>query len=385
MSHPALSPVQVGSLELSNRTVVAPMSRVSTRGDGLATAQMVAYYARFARGGFGLVVTEGTYTDPWHSQAYPNQPAITTAAHVAAWRTVTDAVHAAGGRIVLQLMHAGALVQQQDGGTVPIAPSAVAPRGAKMPAYGGGDGPFALPQAADLVQIRQAVEGFAASAARAVEAGFDGVEIHGANGYLIDQFLTTYTNVRDDEYGGTVEDRVRFAVEVVRAVREATTPDFVVGIRLSQTKVNDLDYRWPGGAAEAETIFRAVAKAGVDYLHLASEGRDWLDTATLDTGVTNTRLAREITGLPVIANGGMHTEAQARSVLAEGHADLVALGRGALSNPDWPVRLVTGAEFVPFDHAMLRPDVTLATQARWERSHAIPGLPRLPGLPGLPD
>jgi 2,4-dienoyl-CoA reductase-like NADH-dependent reductase (Old Yellow Enzyme family) len=328
---------------------------------------MARYYSRFAAGGFSLIITEGTYTDHKYSQAYRNQPAIVTAQQVDGWRAVTESVHAAGSRLVLQLMHAGALVQDNHHRTTTIAPSTVAPQGAKMPAYGG-DGPFALPTAATHGDISEAIEGFAASAAQAQVAGFDAVEVHGANGYLIDQFLTSYTNLREDQYGGDPERRTRFAAEVLRAIREAVGPDFPVGIRLSQTKVNDLDYRWPGGAAEAETIFRAVTDAGADYLHLASEGRDWLHTATLDTGVTVTALARDVTGLPIIANGGMHVLTLARSVLADNHADLVALGRGALANPDWPLRLAHDGQLTEFDSTMLKPDVTLDSQRAWEQA-----------------
>lgn len=362
--HPVLSEARIGDLRLRNRAAVAPMSRVSTAGDGVPTTAMAEYYARFAAGGFGLVVTEGTYTDQRFSQAYPDQPGIVTAEQVEGWRRVTDAVHAAGGSVALQLMHAGALVQGNRHSDRTIAPSAVLPKGAKMPAYGGGAGPFAMPDPASRADIRDLVAGFASAAGQARAAGFDAVEIHGANGYLIDQFLTGYTNLRDDEYGGDPAGRVRFAVEVIAAVRAAVGAEFPVGIRLSQTKVNDFGYRW-SGVAEAETIFRAVADAGVDYLHLASEGRDWYDTATLDTGETITRLARHVTGLPVLVNGGMHAPDLARTVLDEGHADMVALGRGALANPDWPLVIAAGERPVEFDRALLSPDVTLGSQASW--------------------
>ncbi|MCX0269601.1 NADH:flavin oxidoreductase [Nocardia zapadnayensis] len=364
--HPVLSEVRIGALRLRNRAVVAPMSRVSTAGDGVPTDAMAEYYAEFAAGGFGLITTEGTYIDAEFSQAYPDQPGIVTERQIEAWRVVTDAVHAAGGVIALQLMHAGALVQGNRHGDRSIAPSAVQPLGAKMAAYGG-EGPFALPEAAARADIRRIVGGFGAAAERARAAGFDAVEIHGANGYLIDQFLTAYTNQRDDEYGGDPAGRVRFAVEVVRAVRAAVGPEFAVGLRLSQTKVNDFGYRW-SGAGEAETIFRAVGTAGVDYLHLASEGRDWYDTAVLDSGETVTRLARSVAGLPVIANGGMHGPELARTVLEEGHADLVALGRGALANPDWPRVIAAGERPAAFDRGMLDPVVTLAGQRSWARA-----------------
>jgi 2,4-dienoyl-CoA reductase-like NADH-dependent reductase (Old Yellow Enzyme family) len=366
-NYPVLTPVRIRGLELPNRAVVAPMSRVSTSGDGVPTGPMAEYYAHFAAGGFGLIISEGTYLDHQHSQAYPNQPAIVTEEQVAGWRAVTEAVHAAGAKIMLQLMHAGALVQHNHHRRTAIAPSAVDPKGTKMPAYGG-DGPFARPAAATMSDISGVVAGFAASAARARAAGFDGVEVHGANGYLIDQFLTTYTNLRDDAYGGDARRRVRLAAEILSAVRHAVGPEYPVGIRLSQTKVNDLDYRWPGGVREAETIFGAVADAGVDFIHLASEGRDWLDTATMENDVTITRVARDVTGLPVIANGGMHDPGQARHVLDGGHADLVALGRGALANPDWPRRIAGERHIEEFDSTILKPDVTLDTQARWRHA-----------------
>lgn len=382
--HPVLSEVRLGALRLRNRAVVAPMSRVSTAGDGVPTAAMAEYYTRFAAGGFGLITTEGTYTDAEFSQAYPDQPGIVTGRQIEGWRAVTGAVHAAGGAIALQLMHAGALLQgnRHSGGS--IAPSAVQPKGVKMSSYGGGDGPFAVPVAATHADIRRILGGFAAAAERARLAGFDAVEIHGANGYLIDQFLTDYTNRRDDEYGGDPAGRVRFAVEVVEAVRAAVGPKFPVGLRLSQTKVNDSAYRW-SGAAEAATIFRAVGAAGVDYLHLASEGRDWSETAVLDTGDTITRVARSVTGLPVIANGGMHGPDLARTVLDDGHADLVALGRGALANPDWPQVVAEGYRPVEFDRAMLAAGVTLDGQRSWEeaRNGEIPVVNGNPhGAPG---
>ncbi|GGL23245.1 oxidoreductase [Nocardia jinanensis] len=365
--HSVLAATRIGGLRLRNRAVVAPMSRVSTEGDGVPTADMAEYYARFAAGGFGLITTEGTYIDAEFSQSYSGQPGIVTAPQLDGWREVTARVHVAGGSIALQLMHGGALVQENPFRDRTLAPSAVQPKGVQMPAYGG-TGPFALPEEATRADIRAIIAGFGAAAERARSVGFDAVEIHGANGYLIDQFLTDYTNLRGDEYGGAVERRIRFVVEVVRSVRAAVGAEFLVGLRLSQTKVNDFDHRW-SGAAEAATIFRAVAAAGVDYLHLASEGRDWYDTAVLDTGETITRLARTITGLPVIANGGMHAPGLARTVLDDGHADLVALGRGALANPDWPRMIADGADPVEFDRAMLQPEVTLAQQRSWEHAH----------------
>nr|PZN42543.1 MAG: NADH:flavin oxidoreductase [Actinomycetota bacterium] len=366
-AHPALRPGRIGELRTANLLAVSPMTRVSATADGTPTEQMADYYAEFARGGFGLVITEGTYTDAAYSQGYFNQPGIVTDRHVAGWREVTGRVHAAGAPIVLQLMHAGALSQGNRHRDHTAGPSPVRPRGEMMPEYGG-HGPWPVPKEMDEAAIAEAVRGFADSAVRARRAGFDGVEVHAANGYLLDQFLTDYTNQRADRYGGPIAHRVRLAAEVVAAIRAAVGPDWCVGVRLSQTKVNDFTYRWPGGAKDAETVFAALAEAGASYLHIASEGRDWIETARLGDGETITRLARRVTGLPVIANGGMHEPERAARVLAEGHADLLSIGRGALANPDLPRLLAAGEAPRAFDPAMLEPFATLDNARRWRQA-----------------
>lgn len=244
-AHPALEPFGLGSLPLRNRFAVAPMTRVSATPEGVPTAQMSEYYREYAAGGFGLIVTEGVYTDATHSQGYFGQPGMVTAAQIAGWRAVTDSAHEAGAAIVAQLMHAGAISQGNTLGFETIGPSAVVPRGQMMADYGGAGGPWSAPREMTVRDIDQVVTGFAVAAANARDAGFDGVEIHGANGYLLDQFLTDYTNLRTDEYGGPVRNRVRLIAQVLAAVRDAVG-DFPVGVRLSQTKVNDFTYRWPG-------------------------------------------------------------------------------------------------------------------------------------------
>jgi 2,4-dienoyl-CoA reductase-like NADH-dependent reductase (Old Yellow Enzyme family) len=361
--HPALLPTKIGRFALTNRLAVAPMSRVSAQPDGTPTDEMTDYYAQFTRGGFGLVITEGTYTDTSHSQGYVNQPGLATDAHVDGWSRVTDAVHAAGTPIFAQLMHAGALSQGNSYGAETIAPSAIAPIGQMLEEYGG-SGRWPAPREMRPADLDFAVAGFADAAARACAAGFDGVEVHAANGYLLDQFLTVYTNSRTDEYGGTVQNRVRLTARVVAEIRGRVGDDFVIGVRLSQTKVNDLKYRWPGEARDAEAIFSAVAGAGADYLHIASEGRNFIDTGRFSDGRTVTSVARTLTGLPVIANGGMHDMRQAADVL-DSHADLLSIGRGALANPDLPARLAQGVALDPFDHAMLSPMATISNARSW--------------------
>ncbi|MDH6193637.1 2,4-dienoyl-CoA reductase-like NADH-dependent reductase (Old Yellow Enzyme family) [Mycobacterium frederiksbergense] len=364
MPHPALTTVQIGVLGLANRLAVAPMTRVSAGSDGTPTEAMADYYAEFARGGFGLVITEGTYTDTTHSQGYLNQPGLAADRHVTGWRRVADAVHASGTPIVAQLMHAGALSQGNSYGAGTIAPSDVRPRGAMLEEYGG-SGAWPTPRTMSSGDIEGVVGGFVAAAERARAADFDGVEIHAANGYLLDQFLTTYTNTRTDEYGGSVASRIRLTARVAVAIRTRLGADFLIGVRLSQTKINDFGYRWPGGADDAQVIFAALRDAGVDYVHIASEGRDFIDTARFSDGRTITAVARQVTGLPVMANGGMHDHMQAADVLDGGHADLLSLGRGALANPDLPQRLSAGERLDSFDHAMLSPMATIANARSW--------------------
>jgi 2,4-dienoyl-CoA reductase-like NADH-dependent reductase (Old Yellow Enzyme family) len=362
--HPALQPAKMGDIELANRFAVAPMSRVSAEADGTPTDEMTDYYAHFARGGFGLVITEGTYTDTTHSQGYLNQPGLATERHIDGWRRVTDAVHATGTPIFAQLMHAGALSQGNPYAAEAIAPSAIAPIGQMLEEYGG-SGRWPVPREMTASDIDFAVAGFVDAATRAQSAGFDGVEVHAANGYLLDQFLTVYTNARTDEYGGNVANRIRLTARIVAEIRDRVGSEFVIGVRLSQTKVNDLKYRWPGGAQDAEVIFAAVADAGADYLHIASEGRNFIDTARFPDGRTITSVAKQVTGVPVIANGGMHDMRQAADVLDDRHADLLSIGRGALANPDLPARLAGDVELAPFDHAMLSPMATISNARSW--------------------
>ncbi|MFJ6650984.1 tRNA-dihydrouridine synthase [Streptomyces sp. NPDC091290] len=368
--HPALEPVTLAGAKLANRLAVAPMTRVSASEDGTPTEAMARYYASFSSGGFGLVITEGTYTDTQYSQGYFYQPGIVTEAHIEAWRPVAESIHAGGARAIMQLMHAGALSQGNWYRTDTAGPSAVPPKGQMMPEYGG-SGEWPTPLAMSVDHIETAVQGFVSAAENARRAGFDGVEVHAANGYLLDQFLTDYTNLRTDSYGGPVANRIKLTARVVEAIRaRISDEDFVVGVRLSQTKVNDFQYRW-AGSDDARVVFTSLADAGAGYLHIASEGRDWIETARLDDGDTITALAKKVTGLPVIANGGMHDLKQAAQLLEGGHADVLSLGRGALANPDLPNRVAGGHELETFDHAMLQPRASLDNAEQWRsETHA---------------
>jgi 2,4-dienoyl-CoA reductase-like NADH-dependent reductase (Old Yellow Enzyme family) len=363
-----LEPIKIGSVEVANRAVVAPMSRVSTAGDGVPTESMAEYYREYADGGFGLIVAEGTYTDTLYAQAYPGQPAIVTDEQVRAWRNVVEGVHQVGVPIVLQLMHAGPLVQVNTHRDGCIGPSAVRPVGRMLRGYGGNQGSYLVPREMNDEDIEDVLAGIGTSAQRAEEAGFDGVEIHAANGYLFDQFMTRYANLREDRYGGSPENRARLAADAVRRARKCTGPNFIVGIRISQAKVNDVTYRWQD-VSEATALMQTISAAEPSYVHVASEGVSWAETSYLTPSVTTTGLARDVFGVPVIANGGLGDPRTAAQLLDEGHADLISLGESALANPDWPKRVANGSKMRAFDKDMLSPEVTVENTQRWRRQN----------------
>lgn len=341
----------IGKLKLKNRIAVAPMTRVSATEDGRPTEDMVRYYARFARGGFGLLITEGVYPDQAHSQGYLYQPGIANDTQANAWRTVAQAVHEEGASIFMQLMHAGALSQGNNWTTETIGPSDVQPVGEQMGFYRG-EGAYPMPREMTADEISQLIHDFAAAASRAQAAGFDGVEIHGANGYILDQFLTDYTNARTDEYGGATANRVRLLVEVSQAVRRAVGSDFPVGIRISQGKVNDFKHKWANGEEDARIIFGQLATAGLDYIHVTEHDAT---KPAFETGPTLAELAKRHAGLPVIANGQLEDPGKAAALLADGAADVVALAKGALSNREWPHRVMQGEALAAFDGGVLQP------------------------------
>jgi 2,4-dienoyl-CoA reductase-like NADH-dependent reductase (Old Yellow Enzyme family) len=318
---------------------------------------MVAYYEEFARGGWGLIETEGTYIDEEYSQCRNRQPGMATSRQRDAWLRVVDAVHAQGAAIFVQLQHAGALAEVHPYRPETVAPSPVAPRGPK---------PLPLPRELTPTEISRIQEHFALAAQRAVEAGFDGVELHAANGYLIDQFLTDYTNLRTDDYGGSISNRIRFACEAVTAVRRSVPTGFPVGLRLNQSKTNDPAYAWPGGEADACAIFRAIVVAGVSFLHIA--GLNAPHAAPTSQRLPD--LAKSVTHVAVIANGGLEDPARAEALIAEGRADLVALARGALANTDWPRRVDAKLPLAAYDPAMIRPTPTLENADAWRRQQS---------------
>jgi 2,4-dienoyl-CoA reductase-like NADH-dependent reductase (Old Yellow Enzyme family) len=354
-----LSDIQIGKLKLKNRIGVAPMTRISASEDGQATKIMMNYYESFVQGGFGFLITEGAYPDEMYSQGYLNQSGIANEKHIDAWRKVTGAVHQAGSKIIVQLMHAGAQSQGNRYKSEIIAPSDIPAKGEQLPFYVG-EGPYKKPKQMTKEDIQEVVHGFAEAAKRAKEAGFDGVEIHGANGYLLDEFLTDYMNERTDEYGGSTENRVRILIEVANAVREAVGTDFVVGIRISQGKVSDYHHKWAGAEKDAEIIFSSLSRAGLDYIHVTEY--DATRAAFEGTELTLAALAKKFGTVPVMANGNLEDPDKAEQLLMRGDADLITLGKGALANHDWPQRILTEQPLREFNPEILGPKANIKEQ-----------------------
>jgi N-ethylmaleimide reductase len=320
-------PVRVGALTLPNRVVMAPLGRA--RADAATrepTPSVALYYAQRATA--GLIISEATHVSP-RSVSRPGSAAIHDDGHVSAWRRVTDAVHARGGRIFQQIFHLGRKADPArlpDGG-LPIAPSAIAARGT----FGTNEGPqpFPVPRALDEGQIADVVREFAAAADNARSAGFDGVEVHAANGFLIDQFLRDGANQRRDRYGGSIENRVRFLLEIVDAASGVFGAGRI-GVRISPHSRSDgTDDSAP------ELLFTHVAAAldarGVAYLHL-------IEPAPTPSEKRLAPILRRAFRGPLVVCGGFD-RASATQALEDGRADLVAFGTGFIANPDLPERL----------------------------------------------
>lgn len=353
MTHdPLFQPLQLGALTLPNRIVMPPMtrSRASQPGDE-ANALMAAYYAQ--RASAGLIVSEGTWIDPL-GKGYAWTPGIHTPAQIAGWRRVTDAVHAAGGRIFAQLWHVGRLSHPQLlDGRQPVSSSPLQAEGVNV-FIAGADGktpgfvPAAVPRALSVAEIGAVVAQFRTAAGNAMAAGFDGVELHGANGYLVNQFIDSGANTRTDDYGGSLPRRLRFLDEVTRALIEGSGGDAArVGIRLAPlTTLNGcVD-------ADPQTTYLAAARLldglGVGYLHIAEA--DWDDAPPMPLDFKQ-QLRADYGGVLIYA--GKYNAARAREALSAGWADLIGFGRPFVANPDLVERLRRDAPLAQHDRDTL--------------------------------
>ncbi|WP_431038203.1 alkene reductase [Streptomyces sp. P6-2-1] len=328
-------PYSLAGTTLANRIVMAPMTRSRAEAESRTPTELTAlYYGQ--RASAGLIVTEGTQPSAT-GQGYPATPGIHTDGQVAAWRRVTEEVHAKGGVIFLQLMHTGRIGHPSLTGLTPVAPSAVKAAGQVFTGEGPQD--FVEPRALTGEEIEETIADFAGAARRAIEAGFDGVEIHGANGYLVHQFLAPGSNLRTDAWGGGPEGRIRFAVEVAKAVAGAIGPERV-GFRISPgNPFNDIAETDPADLEATYTaLVGALAPLGLAYLHqMEAPGvRDLL-----------LRLRKQWPGTFVLNpfTDGAPTGPESLKLVEDGTADLLAFGALFLANPDLPARLRAGGPF----------------------------------------
>jgi N-ethylmaleimide reductase len=337
------APVRLGALSLPNRIVMAPLTRSRARPDGVPTALMAEYYAQ--RASAGLIITEGANVSP-QGRGYAYTPGLYSAGQVAAWGTVTAAVHARGGHIVPQLWHVGRISHPalQPGGELPVAPSALRPQATAYTEVG--FTPCATPRALRSDEIAGIVQQYRDAAHNALEAGFDGVEVHAANGYLIEQFLRDSTNQRTDAYGGSIQKRARLLLEVSEAVAAACGADRV-GVRLSPlSPVNGAELD-SDPAATYGYVVEELDRIGLAYIHViegVTQG-----AREVPGGFDLQLLRRKFRGRYIANNG--YDLALALDARRCGRADLIAFGRAYIANPDLVERLRRGAPLNEPDRA----------------------------------
>jgi N-ethylmaleimide reductase len=328
----AFDPIQIGHLMLPNRIAMAPMTRNRAAGRGLATELMARYYAQ--RASAGLIISEGIQPSVV-GQGYPNTPGLHTVDQVISWRAVTEAVHAAGGRIYAQLLHSGRIGHPDllPDGLTPVAPSAVAAHGTVVTPHGVKE--LRTPRALSTMDVAVTVRDFAEAARNAIDAGFDGIEVHGANGYLVHQFLSTATNLRSDEWGGSILNRIRFAVEVLRAVAEA------IGAHRTALRISPgnpfNDMAEPEPAATYFALVEQLCAMGLAYLHVVEVG---------DHALTNALRTRYRGRFMLNPDTAPQPTGPTELLLVEdGTADIISYGALFLANPDLPHRLACGGPF----------------------------------------
>ena len=340
MSQTLFTPVKLGKIALQNRVVMAPMTRNRAAEDGVPTELMAEHYGQ--RGDAGLIVAEGSWPEVT-GQAYCRQPGIETAEHVRGWRRVTDAVHARGGSIVLQIMHSGRIGSHhiKPRGVRSVSASAIQAQG-QIWTDAAGMQDFDVPQALTTQEVRQAIAEHAAAARRAMDAGFDGVELHGTSGYLCMQFMSSGVNRRGDEYGGNAANRARFAAECLAAMGDAIGAERV-GLRLNPGNTYN-DTSDENSAATHAELMRQAARQGIVYLHVMR--------AVSDPGIDAFKLARENFGANLILNDGFDAQS-AEAALQAGDGQAISFARHFIANPDLVRRMRLGLPLSTFDRKTL--------------------------------
>jgi N-ethylmaleimide reductase len=327
--------MRLGAVELANRLIMAPMTRSRADANDAPGEMTITYYEQ--RASAGLIISEGVFPEAG-GKGYVRTPGVETEAQIKGWKAVASAVHEAGGRMFMQIMHTGRISHPSllPAGRLPVAPSAIRPKGQAWTDHGQQD--FVTPHELTTAEIRQIVENYRRATRNALDAGFDGVELHGASGYLPEQFLSSGSNRRTDEYGGSVANRARFTIEVLAAMIAEAGPGRV-GLKISP----EMNYNDVSDDTPRETyahLVNALPGANMAYLHVALFGTDQDYHALL----------RPLFKGPYLIGGGL-TEASAEALLNEGKADAVVFGSAFLANPDLPERLLRNAPLNEADRA----------------------------------
>jgi 2,4-dienoyl-CoA reductase-like NADH-dependent reductase (Old Yellow Enzyme family) len=336
MSTDIFSPFRIGGHTLKNRLGVAPMTRMSGGPASIPRQDVLEFLVRRARNGAALVFTEAIVTDYESAQGYPGQARLLTQPQIEAWKRVTDEIRSHGAVSVMQMFHCGRMAWPEiNPARRSIAPSAVTPR-QDNPLTGQ---PYPMPEAMSRFDIEHVVNGFVETARGAMAAGFDGVEVHGAHGYLVNQFLSSYSNRRDDDYGGSLANRFRFAGEIIRAVRGVVPRDRLLTFRVSNWGIGDMDVSLFKDAREWEGLIDLIDAEPIDALSLSTYD---FQAKAFGTEKTMSGLTRSRISKPLMICGKIHDRATAERALGE--ADIVLSGKSMLLNPDFVEHVRQGRE-----------------------------------------
>lgn len=334
------SPFQLKNFTLKNRIGVAPMTRMSAGPSSIPRQDVFDFLVRRAKNGAALVYTEAIVTDYESAQGYPGQGRMLTQPQIRAWSAVAKAIQAQGALAIMQMFHCGRMAWPEiNPGHRSIAPSPVTPKQDNPLTQA----PYPVPEEMSQYDIDHVINGFVETAKGAVAAGFDGVEIHGAHGYLINQFLSPYSNKRTDEYGGSPEKRFRFAHEVIQAVQKVMAADMLLIFRISNWAIADMEVSLFDSADEYQQIISLLNKEPLDALSVSTY--DFTEPA-FATSKTMAEISRQVCDLPLMICGKIYDRASAEEALK--HADIALSGKSILLNPNWIEDVRQGRDLEPF-------------------------------------
>lgn len=334
------SPFQLKHIRLKNRIGLAPMTRMSSPGDSIPRQDVLDFLVRRAKNGAAIVYTEAIVTDYESAQGYPGQARMTTQRQIDAWRPVVQAIKTEGAMAIMQIIHCGRIAWTEvNPARRVIAPSPVIPR-QKNPLT---NSPYPVPDEMSRFDIEHVIVGFAETARGAMQAGFDGVEAHGAHGYLINQFLSSYSNKRTDAYGGSIQNRYCFAHEIIHAVRKEVPEDRLLTFRISNWGVVDMDVSLFSSKAEYQEIITFLSEEPIDAISVSTY--NYTDQA-FGTDQNMAAITREVTPLPIMICGKIYDRSSAQDALRD--ADIVLSAKSMLLNPNWVEDVRTGSPLHPY-------------------------------------